>query len=79
MSSVFNAALLAVPANSVDDYKADPYWQQFIIITDIMSSIPGVDVNNLQQQPIYDMQGRRLTETPRSGMYIRGGKIIIAK
>lgn len=69
---------LYVPVGSADKYRNAYGWNYFtnIIETDkFPSAIEGIDADEeMADQPIYDLMGRRV-EHPRKGqIYIRGGK-----
>ena len=44
-----------------------------------ITRIPVADSNELQDNAIYDLTGRRLAEKPARGLYIQNGKKILVK
>ena len=68
-----------MPEISVNAYKSADQWKEF-------GNIVGIDPTAVEElkskkilkanenAPIYDLNGRRLTEKPKSGYYIQGGK-----
>ena len=60
---------------------ATPCTTRFTLITD--SGITGiaevVDSHIRKSQPVYDLQGRRLTNRQQRGIYVRDGKKVIVK
>lgn len=71
---------LYVPAGSVEAYKKSTYWDMFNITIGIEA---GIDKSQLttgsEQLTIYDLRGRRVTDTEKGGIYIVGGKKVIIK
>ena len=71
-----------VPANSVEVYKAAPYWKDFTNIQAIPNTYVLVDgyacTNN--ELPVYDMNGRKVNENSmKPGIYVRNGKAFVVK
>lgn len=74
-------ATLYVYADVIDAYKELSPWCEFGQILPIdPSGVKEVESDELRVKseesdaPIYDLMGRRLSEKPASGYYIRGGK-----
>ena len=71
-------ATLYVPESSVNAYKAADQWKEFGNIVAIdptgVEELKASGVKDGMNAPIYDLNGRRLTEKPKSGYYIQGGK-----
>lgn len=45
----------------------------------VVSSVPSVNASPAISKFIYDLQGRRLTEQPRKGVYIQDGRKVVVK
>ena len=76
--NTFNNATLYVPKGTIEKYKATEGWKDFAnIVEGIPTGITSVtsDKETLNV-PIYDLNGRRLTE-PQKGINIIGGKKIL--
>ena len=76
-------ATLYVPESSVNAYKAADQWKEFGNIVAIdptgVEELKASGVNKEDNISVYDLNGRRLTEKPKSGYYIQDGKIYLAK
>ncbi len=76
-------ATLYVYENVMDAYKVTFPWNKFGTILPIDPSdvreMKSSDANNDENAPIYDLNGRRLTEKPKKGFYIQGGKKYLAQ
>ena len=70
-----SAAAAAPEFLSIDD--DDPTGLEKIRNEEL--EIRNSQTSNLKSQTIYDLTGRRLTEIPRQGIYIKNGKIFIAR
>ena len=80
-----STATLYVPAASVDAYKAADQWRDFGTILPIDDELEGIsplltssEGDELDDAPVYDLNGRRLTEKPKKGIYIQNGKKYVA-
>jgi len=76
--NTFNNATLYVPNGTIEKYKATYGWKDFVFIvegtpTGITSVTSDKETLNA---PIYDLNGRRLTE-PQKGINIIGGKKVL--
>lgn len=72
-----SAATLHVPAIALNRYRALSPWKSFGTILPIEpSGLEDLPEEKEQEtdQPIYDLLGRRLSEKPASGYFIRDGK-----
>ena len=68
---------LYVYQSVLNAYKTAPQWKEFGNILPIdPSAVEEIkaDMETNANAPIYDLNGRRLTEKPTSGYYIQGGK-----
>lgn len=74
---------LYVPEGSVDLYEAANVWENFGTILPIdPTGIQIVESSELRVEsdaPIYDLNGRRLSDKPKRGYYIQGGKKYLEK
>lgn len=69
---------LYVPKGCEEAYRASELWKDFNIIemgTSIVSPLWG----NNEGGDIFDLQGRKLLQTPRRGIYIQNGKKVSVK
>ena len=75
------SATLHVPAASVWDYKTREPWKDFrnIVPLDDVDGVVGVHKVCSETTPIYDLQGRHLTQKPAKGIYIQDGKKVVVK
>jgi len=76
--NTFYNATLYVPNGTIEKYKATDGWKDFLFIeegtpTGITSVTSDKETLNA---PIYDLNGRRLTE-PQKGINIIGGKKVL--
>ena len=78
--SYIEYATLHVPASSIDAYKAAEPWKNFKNIVEYVdpSGIQGTTLVKKANAPIYDLNGRRLTE-PAKDINIIGGKKVVVK
>jgi hypothetical protein len=69
---------LHVPESAVDLYKAAAQWKDFGTIVGFdptaVDELKASSAKDGENAPIYDLNGRRLIEKPKSGYYIQGGK-----
>jgi hypothetical protein len=67
---------LYVPVGCSDTYRGSVGWNKFgsIVETDILQSIDSVNKMPTSRTAIYDLQGRRVSNPQRKGIYIRNGK-----
>ena len=76
--NTFNYAILYVPKGTIDKYKATGGWSEFYNIVE--GTPTGITIITSDKEttnvPIYDLNGRRLTE-PQKGINIIGGKKIL--
>ncbi len=79
--SYIDYATLHVPASAVEVYKAAEIWKEF-------GKIEAIEGTAIQQPkshvtptdaPVYNLQGQRLTDKPRKGVYIQNGKKVVMK
>ena len=78
-------ATLYVYASVIDAYKLTYPWSEFGTILPIDDELEGIsplltspEGNELDDAPIYDLNGHRLTEKPKKGIYIQNGKKYVA-
>ena len=79
-TNTFDYATLYVPNGTIEKYKAKGGWKDF---ANIVEGTPtGVTNITLDKEttnaPVYDLNGRRLTE-PQKGINIIGGKKVVIK
>ena len=79
-TNTFDYATLYVPKGTIEKYKATEGWKDF---ANIVEGTPaGITSVTLEKEtpnaPIYDLNGRRLTE-PQKGINIIGGKKFVVK
>lgn len=70
-----------VPATSVADYNSFRYWKEFTSIIGMEATgIDNLELINQNSELIYDLHGRRITDTEGlKGIYIVGGKKTVIK
>lgn len=76
---IYDIAILYVPTGTKEIYEASPYWCNFtnIIEKDFGNSsdiTPIADDDENTHSPIYDLQGRKVKQMLKGGIYIRNGK-----
>lgn len=72
-------ATLHVPATAIDEYKTTEPWKSFMnIVVYDPSGIQGIKLDKDANIPVYDLNGRRLTE-PVRGINIVGSKKVVVK
>ena len=78
-NSYIDYATLHVPSTSIEAYKSVEPWKNFknIVVYD-PSGIQDITLDKDSNAPVYDLNGRRLTE-PAKGINIIGGKKTIVK
>jgi len=78
--NTFNNATLYVPVGTIGKYKATTGWKDFAnIVEGTPTGITSVSSDKeTTNAPIYDLNGRRLTE-PQKGINIIGGKKVFVK
>ena len=76
--NTFNYATLYVPVGTIEKYKATKGWKDFAnIVEGTPTGITSVSSDKeTTNAPIYDFNGRRLTE-PQKGINIIGGKKVL--
>ena len=76
--NTFNNATLYVPVGTIEKYKATKGWKDFAnIVEGTPTGITSVSSDKeTTNAPIYDLNGRRLTE-PQKGINIIGGKKVL--
>lgn len=71
--------ILYVPQASIEKYQESEYWSLFKEIRSIESSgIDEMESDQVRQETIYDMQGRRLRHTEPGINIVNGKKVIIS-
>ena len=78
--NTFNYAILYVPKGTIDNYKATGGWSEFynIVEADFTGIASVTSDKETINAPIYDLNGRRLTE-PQKGINIIGGKKVVVR
>jgi hypothetical protein len=76
----YTTITLYVPKGSVNKYRAEKYWRNFLHIEEAETAIqqPKTLVTSTDA-PVYNLQGQRLTDKPRKGIYIQNGKKVVIK
>lgn len=77
--SNFGAYLASPSTVSKSSCHLNARGQYWFNIDKTATGINDVNADKLQNNVIYDLMGRRLTERPKTGMYIMNGKKYIAK
>ena len=79
-TNTFDYATLYVPNGTIEKYKATEGWKDFAnIVEGTPAGITSVTSDKeTTNAPIYDLNGRRLTE-PQKGINIIGGKKVVIK
>ena len=77
------SATLYVPEGSIDVYSTTNPWSLFGTIKPIGDDEDKInsvkcDSDAGSDTPVYNLNGQRIT-TPRSGLYIKNGKIVLAR
>jgi hypothetical protein len=78
-----NVPILNVPTSSIGNSEPVETFTIDLSVTEpdtfslvsVVTSINEVNADAAAQQPIYDLQGRRVTSTPTHGIFIFGNKI----
>ena len=86
-SNYYNNVTLYVPEGTKEAYLSCEGWKEFATIKegDIRTGLESNFGHGLTSKAaisvptIYDLQGRRLTESPAKGIYIKNGKKVIVK
>ncbi len=77
---IYSKASLYVPKGCIEKYKAVSKWNSFSRIEEIEN---GTNVSSIKgdepDAPVYNLQGQRLTDKPRKGIYIQNGKKVVIK
>lgn len=72
----YDTVTLYVPAGTKEKYMAAEGWKNFAHIVEMeKSSVSDAIVEtDTARSPVYDLQGRRLSEGPAKGLYIKDGR-----
>ena len=73
---------LYVPVGTKERYMAAEGWKEFQTIEereDMPTAISTIHVRNVSDDSVYNLQGQRLTDKPRKGVYIQNGKKVVIK
>ena len=77
-SSVYPTATLRVPKGTKAQYEATPEWNRFAHIVEMDDTgIGSPSMVNGQCSMFHDLQGRRLTQEPQQGVFIRNGRKVV--
>jgi hypothetical protein len=77
--NTFDKAKLYVPKGTMDKYKATEGWKDFVnIVEGVPAGINGIDLDSNKNIPIYDLNGRPVTN-PQKGINIIDGKKVMVK
>lgn len=77
-SCLIESCVLAVPEESLNSYKTDPFWGQFLNIrANSSTGINSIEGDNDFVIEYYDLSGRRLFDLPQQGICIKkiGSKV----
>ena len=76
-NAVYAQAILFVPDESVEAYKAAPGWREFAEILPMSTSVSDMTVESVDQQAEYfNLQGQRVNKPAKGVMLVRrGGKV----
>ena len=79
--SPIEQASLYVPVSMIELYKSLEPWRNFgsIVPLDDVDGVVSIHKDCSDSTPIFDLQGRRLTQKPAKGMYIQDGKKVVVK
>ena len=79
--SPIEQASLYVPVSMIELYKSLEPWRNFgsIVPLDDVDGVVSIHKDCSDSTPIFDLQGRRLTQKPVKGMYIQDGKKVVVK
>ena len=66
-----------VPAGSVEAYKAAEYWNEFTNFVGIEAGIENTEFTNQNSPHIYDLNGRKVDNLVKGGIYIVNGKKVV--
>ena len=68
-------ATLYIPTGTRQLYEATKGWDfANIVEIEMEQGIEGIEFGKMKMENVYDLQGRRLTEVPAKGMYVKDGK-----
>ena len=72
---------LVVPVGSKEKYAAAEGWKDFgtIVEADVAQQVKTVSADSAESTATYDLQGRRVTDTTKPGVYVRNGKKVVIK
>ncbi len=71
-------AELIVPRGTKAKYQATGGWNNFAKITEFTTDLKPITTTGAPA-PAYNLQGQRLTDKPRKGVYIQNGKKVVIK
>ena len=80
----FSNKTVYVPTGSYGQYRESPYWQNNTIVAGLPEGDIIDEIGNVYAAPItdektfYNLQGQKV-KNPQKGLYIRNGKIHLAK
>ncbi len=76
-----NQTILYVPAGTIEKYRATPDWNLFAEIHEVATNNIGTltSVSEQCSNTLYDLSGRRVQGTPKKGVYIQNGKVVVIK
>ena len=78
-SSVYKNATLWIPVGTIDEYKAQSTWNEFLNMKEgYPTGIHTITLDNYKKNSVYELNGRRL-ESPQKGINIIGGKKVVMK
>lgn len=76
---VYETAIVRVPKEALEAYKADSGWGQFANLQELTSVIEAIEAETVRESDvIYDLRGMKATgRTP--GIYIINGKKVLVR
>ena len=75
--NTFNNSTLFVPKGAIDKYKATYGWKDFNnIVEGVPSGIKDIHLDNGNDYPIYDLNGRKLGDKQKGINIINGKKVV---